>query len=96
MRSIVLGLAIAGALTGCIVRNIVRGDAPRLTGTCAGACEHYVTCKPGHPAAAAARCTAECPDVMTDPDSLMMFESLSCQDAVEFVDGTGTAATAHK
>jgi len=55
-----------------------------------------VTCKPGHPAADAARCTAECPDVMTDPDSLMMFESLSCQDAVEFVDGTGKAATARK
>jgi len=25
---------------------------------------------------------------MQDPDSLMAYESLSCQDAVEFVDGT--------
>lgn len=88
MRSIAVALALAGALTGCIVHNIVRGETPRLTGTCDGACDHYLGCKPGHPEADAARCRTECPDVFTDSDSLMMFESLSCQDAVEFVDGT--------
>jgi hypothetical protein len=96
MKSIALGLAIAAALTGCIVKNIVRGsDGPRLTGTCEGACDHYVGCKPGHPQADADRCRTECPDVFADTDSLMMFESLSCEDAVEFVDGT-KKATASK
>jgi hypothetical protein len=93
MKSVLLGLVVGGMLTGCIVKNIVRADGPRLTGTCEGACDHYVGCKPGHPAADSQRCLAECPGVFADSDSLMMFESLSCTDAVEFVDGS-TKATA--
>jgi hypothetical protein len=34
------------------------------------------------------RCNQECPGVFADRDSLMMYESLSCKDAVEYVDGT--------
>ena len=94
MKSIVAGLCIAGALTGCIVHNIVRGEMPRLTGTCDGACDHYIGCKPAHSDADAQRCRSECPDVFDDSDSLMLFESLSCQDAVEFVDGTHKATAA--
>ena len=37
-------------MTACIVKQFSTG--PRLTGTCEGACEHYVECKPGHPSAA--------------------------------------------
>ena len=33
------------------------------------------------------RCTVECPDVFRDADSLMGYESLSCKDAVEYIDG---------
>ncbi len=84
LRGVVLGLAIAAALASCVVK---RFTTPRLTGTCAGACAHYVECKPGHPEADRARCEAECPDVFSDPDSLMSYESLSCQDAVEYIDG---------
>ena len=73
-------------LTSCIVRNLVSG--PRLTGTCTGACAHYVECKPGHSDADRTRCELECPGVFSDRDSLMAFESLSCKNAVEFVDGT--------
>jgi hypothetical protein len=29
--------------------------------------------------------------VFDDPDSLMAFESLTCKDAVEYVDGTSSA-----
>ena len=73
-------------LASCIVRNLVSG--PRLTGTCTGACAHYVECKPGHSDADRTRCELECPGVFSDRDSLMAFESLSCKNAVEFVDGT--------
>jgi len=79
------GLLVGLLLSGCIVRNLVGG--PHVTGTCHGACSHYVECKSGHSAHDAERCNAECPDVFSDRDSLVAFESLSCHDAVEFVDG---------
>lgn len=78
--------AIILLFTSCIVKNLVTG--PRLTGTCSGACDHYISCKPGHSDADRTRCESECPGVFSDRDSLMAFESLSCQNAVEYVDGT--------
>lgn len=72
-------------LASCIVRNLVGGR--RLTGTCQGACDHYIECKPGHLAKDRARCEAECPQVFSDRDSLMAYENMSCQNAIEFVDG---------
>lgn len=73
-------------LTSCVVKHLVSG--PRITGTCQGACSHYVECKSGAGNADRKRCEAECPDVFSDRDSLMAYESLSCQNAVEYVDGT--------
>lgn len=73
-------------LTSCIVRHLVTG--PRLTGTCHGACDHYIECKPGHSDLDRNRCENECPGVFSDRDSLMAYESLSCKNAVEYVDGT--------
>lgn len=84
MKGIVLGLAIALLMMSCIVK---RFTGPRLTGTCDGACEHYIECKAGHAAGDRVRCRSECPEVFTDRDSLMGYESLSCADAVEYVDG---------
>ena len=72
--------------TSCIVRNLVSG--PKLTGTCGGACSHYIECKPGAIQEDRVRCESECPGVFSDRDSLMAYESLSCQNAVEYVDGT--------
>jgi hypothetical protein len=83
-RSIALSLALAVAMAGCIVKRLT---TPRLTGTCDGACAHYVECKQGHSDDDRVRCTTECPDVFRDPDSLMGYESLSCKDAVEYIDG---------
>lgn len=85
MKSIVLALVIGATLAGCIVRRLT---TPRLTGTCDGACSHYVECKPGHSADDRSRCAVECPDVFRDVDSLMGYESLSCKDAVEYIDGS--------
>ena len=81
--------------SACIVRHIMGG--PHLTGTCGGACAHYIECKPGHPEKDRVRCNQECPGVFADRDSLMMYESLSCKDAVEYVDGSpARAATSQR
>ena len=93
MKGIVLGILIALTLASCIVK---RFTTPRLTGTCQGVCAHYVECKPGHPKDDRARCEAECPDVFSDQDSLMAYESLSCKDAVEYIDGTAAQTAGSK
>jgi hypothetical protein len=85
-------MAIAAAMFGCIIQRIT---GPRLTGTCEGACAHYVECKTSHRDGDQARCVAECPTVFSDRDSLMAYESLSCDNAVEFVDGTAARTAAH-
>ena len=90
LRGLALGVVITLVITSCIVRNLVSG--PRLTGTCSGACAHYIECKPGHPERDRVRCQRECPTVFEDRDSLMAYESLSCRDAVEYVDGTAPRA----
>lgn len=90
LAGLLLGLAISLSMIGCVVSRLT---GPRLTGTCEGACAHYVECKPGHADADRSRCTLECPGVFSDRDSLMAYESLSCDDAVEYVDGR-TAKTA--
>ena len=82
MRAVLVGLVLAG----CMVQHAHHGG--RLTGTCDGACAHYVECKPGHLVADRDRCVRECPSVFADSDSLMGYESLACPDAVEYVDGT--------
>jgi hypothetical protein len=82
-RGLAVGIVLA-LIAGCVVHRLT---GPRLTGTCEGACAHYVDCKPGAGQPARARCEAECPEVFGDRDSLMGFESLSCDDAVEYVDG---------
>ena len=91
IRGIVLGLLIAVTMASCIVNRLT---GPRLTGTCDGACQHYVACKSGK--ADGVRCRAECPDVFADRDSLMAFESLSCKNAVEYVDGQSAKAATKK
>jgi hypothetical protein len=93
LRGVALGLVIALTMISCIVRRL---SGPQLTGTCDGACAHYIQCKPGHGDVDRARCLTECPDVFSDRDSLMAYESLTCDDAVEYVDGSAaqTAKTA--
>ena len=85
--------AIIILFTSCIVKHL-RG--PKLTGTCAGACDHYVGCKPGATSADKVRCESECPQVFSDRDSLMAFENMSCQNTVEYVDGTSPKAARAK
>ena len=91
MRSTVVALFVAGLISGCIVHTI--NGSSHVTGTCSGACDHYVECKPGHSDVDASRCRTECPDVFADRDSLAAYENLSCDDAVTFVDGTPRATS---
>jgi hypothetical protein len=91
LLGLLLGPLIGLSMTGCVVR---RFTGPQLTGTCDGACAHYVQCKPGHGDGDRDRCMAECPEVFSDRDSLMAYESLTCDDAVDFIDGNA-AKTAH-
>jgi hypothetical protein len=83
-RGLVLGLVVAMLMISCVVHRLT---GPRLTGTCQGACAHYAQCKPGENDADRERCMRECPEVFSDRDSLMAYESLSCDNAVEYVDG---------
>ena len=84
IRGLVLGLVFAIVMSSCVVKRLM---GPRLTGTCDGACAHYAECKPGDSDEDRVRCQTECPDVFSDRDSLMAYESLKCKDAVEYVDG---------
>lgn len=62
------------------------------TGTCDGACRHYVGCK-GEPGPDALQtCMAECEEIFVyqgepDEDSLRVFEGLDCKETIAFVDG---------
>lgn len=91
IRPIVLGVLIAVMISSCVVNRLM---GPRLTGTCEGACDHYASCKSGK--VDRKRCQLECPDVFADRDSLMAFESLSCSNAVEYVDGRSQQSAAAK
>ena len=93
ITALVLGLVISLAMIGCIVQ---RFTGPQLTGTCDGACAHYIQCKPGHADVDRARCTQECPTVFSDRDSLMAYESLSCDNAVEYIDGQAAKTAVHR
>ena len=83
-RAFALVLVVAASLGGCVVRYVM---GPKLTGTCDGACDHYADCKGGVSDGVKRACLAECPQVFGDRESLMAFESLSCEDTIEYVEG---------
>lgn len=84
-------LALAAlAAGGCVNRS--RGPVfGRPTGTCAGACDHYLWCKAQYGDKVDERsrqaCELECPEVFSGAESLAAFESLTCDDTVAFVEG---------
>ena len=65
---------------------------PTLTGTCAGACDHYLSCKSSQGGEVSQRnyqiCERECTQVFSGAETLMAFESLACEDAIAFVEGS--------
>ena len=91
-KGVFAGALITLLLTGCLVRALGGGPEHRLTGTCDGACEYYLDCKDADAPEARARCVTECGEVFVSASTIRDFESLSCQDAVEFVDGIPATA----
>ena len=90
-RSTVVAIALALlAATGCVRYRSPLGYAARTTGTCPGACTHYLSCKgdAGNQLAFRA-CVTECRGIFEDaPRALADYERLTCDDAVAFVEGT--------
>ena len=70
-----------------------RPATSRTTGTCGGACNHYVDCKdPADPDGAFNGCVSECREIFSDgqkldQESLRDYERLECPEAIAFVDG---------
>ncbi|MCA9674197.1 MAG: hypothetical protein KC464_04065 [Myxococcales bacterium] len=83
--ALALGLALGATIAACRLQRGV--DNRRLTGTCEGACEHYLSCKHASGEPAQQACVAECRTVFQDDESLRAFESLTCRDTVEYVEG---------
>ena len=81
---------------GCVRHARPHHVRAGVTGTCEGACGHYLSCKGDGSAEAKRTCVAECREIFVyegEPDrrSLEDFENLQCEAAVAFVDGDGTS-----
>lgn len=88
MRRWLICIALAAAATSCIPFRTVRHNERRPTGTCPGACTHYVECKKMSTESPTFHaCVQECRDIYEDPQMLASFERLTCDDAVAFVEG---------
>jgi hypothetical protein len=79
--AVVVGLAI-----GCRIPMPYRER--HLTGTCEGACDHYLECKGSHDPSARGACVQDCDQVFQDRESIRAFESLECPDTIEYVEGS--------
>jgi hypothetical protein len=90
--------AIAISVSAIVIAAACRPPAflvggRRLSGTCEGACDHYFECRGGAQTPnATQKCVDDCHDVFSDDESLRAYESLDCQDAIEYVDGTRSQA----
>lgn len=95
MKGLLFGAATAIAIVAAAACHAPRFlTGPRLSGTCEGACDHYFDCRGGAPSDHARNsCVSDCRDVFADEESLRAFESLSCPDAVEYVEGARASAS---
>lgn len=88
-----LALTFIGlATTGCF--RYARSQSLATSGSCGGACDHYLECKQSDSDQARDECLAECEQIFVykgEPDrvSLQEFEELDCEATVAFVDGDG-------
>jgi len=82
---------VSAPLLSCVRYARLHGRTVQ-SGTCEGACRHYVDCKDDERPESFQSCVADCGDIYVhegeaDSESLMEFEDLDCKDAVAFVDG---------
>ncbi len=94
-----IALAIALAAGACVKRQTL--GSQQVTGTCEGACEHYVSCKKSDDPALLRRCVRECRSFYTDDsgaedaETLGLFERLDCEETVSFVEGEPSVGAAN-
>lgn len=89
-------VALIGVLliahSSCLQRS-TRKYKRWLTGTCPGACDYYANCKELRGDRISdqvhAACTRECDEIFSSSETILAFESLVCEDAIAFVEGTG-------
>ena len=92
-----VGLAIALAIasvsgTSCVKRQTAGSSA--ISGSCEGACRHYVSCKRSNDPSLLRECVRDCASIYTDDtgaedaETLGLFERLDCEEAVSFVEGS--------
>lgn len=89
-------LALAGSLlllSSLSCSRPIRYKTYRMfTGTCPGACDYYVTCKQRQgdevSESLQAACVDECSQIFSSSDVIIAFESLLCEDAIAFVEGS--------
>lgn len=88
LAPLALSLLLAFA-AGCLHYGSTSHPHVQTTGTCPGACEHYLKCKGAtDDHSAYAICVAECRDIYEDNAyTLASYERLACEDAVAFVEG---------
>jgi hypothetical protein len=86
-----IALGLMAASLSCVRYARFQGFSSQ-TGTCEGACRHYVSCKDDERPEAFRGCMSDCGEIFVydgeaDRDSLRAFEGLECSDAIAFVDG---------
>jgi len=77
-------LLLLTLLAGCPRPRV--GDG-RVTGTCEGACGHYMACKRVDEPATREACLSECREIFSSSETLREFERLDCEDVIGFVEG---------
>lgn len=92
MRGLTLALILSFVGISCGAQQRSYVGPERVTGTCSGACQHYVHCKSNDSDALYDACVAECrgifiDDGVRDRGSLRGLERLSCVEMVSFVEG---------
>jgi hypothetical protein len=87
VRRLSIALLLVVFSTSCI-RYVGRRQRPKPTGTCPGACSHYVQCKGTRDHRTYDSCVQECREIYDDsPQALASYERLACEDAVAFIEG---------
>ena len=91
MRYVLVVICACLFLQVSCFRRSFSADYRKLTGTCQGACDHYVSCKYANGQRVTPDthvvCERECQGVFSGTEPLVAFESLSCEDAIAFVEG---------
>lgn len=92
MPRVLLLLVALSMVTSCASRATYTRPQ-KITGTCAGACDHYLSCKGEQSDRTYQACLQTCP--FAEGESAAAFEQLTCEAAIGFVEGEGGRQPGH-